>query len=165
MEAHLTRLLSSTQFRVLLSGMLSLLSVPSALAAANLALPAPSVWKMNPSASTSGDKSAVSPEITITVKSYSPGAMNVTVHYVGGDGRPLDITFNGAPDGRPHRYAGGTGSFRGDGVYTFEQADGTREYGTLSLSADGRTLTNTYTVKPRVGNGFVQVVSVYNRVK
>ena len=133
--------------------------------AATLALPAPSMWKLNSSAPATGSKGASSPENTITVRSYSAGSMNITVHYVGENGKPIDITFNGAPDGRPHRYAGGSGSFRQDGVYTFEQADGTREYGTLSLSPDGRTLTNTYTVKPRVGNGSGEVVSVYNRVK
>ena len=90
--------------------------------------------------------------------------MNITVHYVGADGKAMDVNFTGAPDGRPHRYSGGNGSFRNDGVYTFEQPDGTHEYGTLTLSADGKTLTNTHTVKPRSGAS-VQVVSAYSRVK
>lgn len=90
--------------------------------------------------------------------------MSVTVHHVGADGKVMDVNFSGAPDGRPHRYSGGSGSFGGDGVYTFEQNDGTHEYGTLTLSPDGKTLTNTYTIKPRVGAS-VQVISVYTRVK
>ena len=159
MEDHLLR-----YPRILFSSLPLLMFVPPAMAA-TLALPAPSMWKLDPSASTSSDKSAASPENTIKVKSFSAGSMNITVHYVAGDGKAMDVTFNGPPDGRPHRYAGGSGSFGQSGVYTFEQGDGTREYGTLSLSADGRTLTNTYTVKPRAGNGSLQVVSVYNRVK
>ena len=150
-------------FRMLFSSLLPLFLVSGAFAA-TFALPAPSIWKLNPAASTSGDHSAPSPDNTISVNSYSAGSMNITVHYVGADHKPMDVTFNGPADGRPHRYSGGMGSFRDDGVYTFEQPDGTREYGTMTLSPDGKTLTNTYTVRPRVGAS-MQVVSVYSRVK
>ncbi len=131
--------------------------------AATLSLPAPSVWKLDPAASNSGEKGALSADNSLTVNAYGKGSMDIRVHYVGADGKAMDVAYNGATDGRPHRYLGGMGSFR-DGVYTFEQADGTREYGTLTLSAEGKTLTNTYTVKPRVGAS-VQVVAVYTRVK
>lgn len=139
------------------------LLVPTAVAAP-LTLPAPSVWKLNPAASTAGDKSTPSADNTLTVSSYSKSSVVIKAHFVGGDAKPMDVTFSGAPDGRPHRYAGGSGSFREDGVYTFEQTDGTREYGTLTLSPDGRTLTNTYMIKPRIGAS-TQVVSVYTRLK
>ena len=137
--------------------------LPVAALAASLNLPAPSMWKLDPAASTGGG-SKPSPGNTITVNAYSKSSMNVAVHYVLSDGKAMDVTFNGAPDGRPHRYSGGNGSFRDDGVYTFEQPDGTHEYGTLTLSADGKTLTNTYTVKPRSGAS-TQVVCVYMRVR
>ena len=154
--------MKTTQFALfLLSGALCV----SAAKAASLPLPAPSQWTLDPAASTGGGgTSAFSSDNVLTVSSFSKSNISMMIHFVGNTGKPMDVSFSGAADGRQHAYSGGRGSFREDGVYTFEQRDGTFEYGTLTLSNDGKRLTNTYTVKPRSGAS-TQVVNVYTRAK
>ena len=126
--------------------------------------PAPSLWIINPEASTSSDNGPLPSDKTFRIITFSTAEIAVTERFTDQAGTVQEIGWNGVPGAvRPVKgMTGASGFIKSNGSYRFVLQDGTVEQGIFTLSEKERVLTDTYTVTPRGGSP-IHVKDVYKR--
>lgn len=140
----------------------SMLMIGGAAFAASF--PTPSVWIIDPTASTSSDNGPLPADKTIRIASFSTTRIAITERFTDQAGTVQEIGWSGVSGvAQPVKgMTGASGFFRYDGSYSFVLQDGTAEQGVFTLSEKKRVLTDTYTVTLR-GRPPVHVKDVYKR--
>jgi hypothetical protein len=129
-----------------------------------LTFPAPSLWTINPTASTSSDNGPLPSDKTIHIEAFSTAGIALTERFTDQTGTVQEIGWSGTPGtvkpvtGLP----GVSGFFKDDGSYRFVLSDGTVEQGIFTLSEKEHVLNDTYTVTPK-GGPPIHVKDVYKR--
>lgn len=125
-------------------------------------------WKLNVARSNFGKtptSNIPKSEILEIIAGNSDDARKFTLRGVGADGKPFQMSFDGAADGNPHPTTdGGSLAFlKSGGWEARDKSSNVVETGTSSISGDGKTLTNRAVHK--TPNGDVTTTMVYDKVK
>lgn len=133
-------------------------------AATALIFPVPSIWRIDPAASTSSDNGPLPADKTLRITAFSTVGIALAEQFTDKDGTVQEFDWSGMPGAvQPVKgMRGASGFVAYDGSYRFVLQDGTVEQGILTLSERNRVLTDTYTVTPK-GGPPIHVKDVYKR--
>jgi hypothetical protein len=127
-------------------------------------------WKLNVAKSDFGKLPASQipkSETLVILPTDSETGRKFTVNGVGGDGKPFEMSFDGATDGKPHPSSSNDGSsiaFLTDGSWEMKDKSGSVvETGSATISDDGKVFTSTTVHK--TPNGQITTTAVFDKVK